>query len=255
MKIVIIGGTGRIGSRVVSRLRELEHDVIAASPESGVNTVTGEGLGEVLRDAAVVVDVSNSPSLEGGTALDFFTRATTNLLAAERVAGVRHHVTLSVVGTDQLVESGYFQAKLTQEKLIERGSIPYTIVRATQFFEFIAAIGDAGTDGDIVRLPPVLIQPMAAEDVARAVAWAALGSPANGIIEVGGPETFRLDDVVRQTLRGRGDHRTVVADPHARYYGASVVERTLVPAGEAWTGSVRFDEWAAAQPGARRKSE
>ncbi len=250
MKIVIIGGTGRIGSRIVRRLGELGHEAFPASLETGVNTITGEGLDEAMNGAEVVIDVSNSPSLEGAPALEFFSRSTRNLLEAERSAGVGHHVALSVVGTDRLLESGYFQAKLAQESLIEQSAISYTIVRATQFFEFVAAIADAGTSDGMVRLPPVLIQPMAADDVAGAVSWASLGSPANGIIEIGGPEAFRLDDLVRRALRERSDTREVVADPHARYYGIAVQERTLVPDADAWLGKIRFDDWMREHEGA-----
>lgn len=243
MKIVVIGGTGRIGSRIVRSLSELGHQAVAASPETGVDTLTGEGLGDVMDGAQVVIDVSNSPSLDGSAAIEFFSTATSNVLAAGLGAGVRHYVALSVVGTDRLVESGYFQAKLTQETLVRQAAMPHTIVRATQFFEFVAMIADAGTDGDIVRLPPVLIQPMAADDVARAVVRAALSPPANGIVETAGPETFRLDELVRGALRTSGDARRVIADPHARYYGAAVQERTLVPDDGAWIGAVRFDAW------------
>lgn len=243
MKLVIIGGTGRIGSRIVARLRDLGHEAVPAAPNTGVNTVTGEGLAEVLQGAEVVVDVSNSPSLDGAAAFEFFRASTGNLIEAEKAAGVQHHVALSVVGTERLIESGYFQAKLTQERLIERSQIPYTIVRATQFFEFIRGIADAGTDGDVVRIAPVLIQPMAADDVARAVAQAALAAPANATIEVGGPEVFRLDVLVRQALEGSGDMRQVIADRHARYFGAPIDARTLVPAENSWVGQVRFGDW------------
>jgi len=221
MKIVIIGGTGLIGSKVVARLREEGHDAVPASPASGVNTLTGEGLAQVLESAAVVVDVSNSPSLEDAAALRFFQTSTTNLLQAEAAAGVGHHVALSVVGTDRLAESGYFRAKLAQERLIEGSSIPYSVVHATQFFEFIEGIADGATDGNTVRLAPVLIQPMAAADVARAVASVAVGHPLNGVVEVAGPEQFRLDDLVRRKLSVRGDPREVVADRHTRYFGAA----------------------------------
>ena len=246
MRIVIIGGTGRIGSRIVAQLRELGHEAVPASPDTGVNTVTGEGLEAVLKGADVVVDVSNSPSLDGASAFEFFSASTGNLLAAEQAAGVAHHVALSVVGTERLIESGYFQAKLTQERAIERSTLPYTIVRATQFFEFIGAIADAGTDGDVVRVPAVLIQPMAADDVARAVTQAALEAPRNAIVEVGGPEVFELDALVRRVLTDRGDARSVVADRHARYYGASIEERTLVPAQGARLAQTTFDEWTRA---------
>ena len=243
MKIVVIGGTGLIGSKLVSKLREQGHDAVAASPNSGVNTLTGEGLADVLKGASVVVDVSNSPSLEGPAALTFFETSTRNLLAAEAKAGVGHHVALSVVGTERLSESGYMRAKLTQEKLIGGSSVPYSIVHATQFFEFMKAIAGAGTDGNVVRLAPVLIQPMAADDVAAAAARVAVGEPVNGIVEVAGPEQFRLDAFIRQGLESQGDPRIVVPDPAARYYGAVVDERTLMPAGDARLGAIRFEDW------------
>src|SRR5712671_1262682 len=229
MKIIVIGGTGLIGSKVVSKLRASGVDAVAASPNSGVNTITGEGLAAALTGASVVVDVSNSPSFEDAAVLAFFETSTRNLLAAEAAEGVRHHVALSVVGTERLAESGYMRAKIAQEKLIERSSIPYSIIHATQFFEFIKGIADAATDGDTVRLAPVLIQPMAAEDVATAVTRVAIGAPLNGIVEVGGPEQFRLDEIVRRYLAARDDRRSVIADPNARYYGAKLGERTLVP--------------------------
>lgn len=243
MKIVIIGGTGLIGSKVVARLREQGHDAVPASPASGVNTLTGEGLAEVLVGAAVVVDVSNAPSFEDAAVLNFFQTSTANLLQAEAAADVQHHVALSVVGTDRLQESSYFRAKIVQERLIERSPIPYSIVHATQFFEFVEAIADAATDGNTVRLAPVLIQPMAADDVARAVASASVGSPVNGMVEVAGPEQFRLDDLVRRKLSVRGDPREVVADPGARYFGAALGERTLLPGEDPALGEIRFVDW------------
>lgn len=243
MKIVIIGGTGRIGSKLVGRLRELGHDAVPASPASGVNTLTGEGLAAALDGAATVVDVSNSPSLDDAAALQFFQTSTANLLAAETAAGVGHHVALSVVGTDRLAESGYFRAKIVQERLIERSPIPYSIVHATQFFEFVEAIADAATDGHTVRLAPVLIQPIAADDVARALASVSVGPPLNGIVEVAGPEQFRLDDLVRRKLSVRGDPRDIVADPHSRYFGAALSERTLLPGDDAALGEIRFVGW------------
>jgi len=243
MKIVVIGGTGMVGSKLVARLRELGRDAVAASPASGVNTLTGEGLAEVLEGASVVVDVSNSPSFEDAAALNFFQTSTTNMLAAEAAAGVGHHVALSVVGTDRLTESGYFRAKIVQERLIQRSPIPYSIVHATQFFEFLEAMADAATDGDTVRLAPVLIQPMAASDVARAVASVSAAPPVNGIVEVAGPEQFRLDDLVRRKLSVRGDPRTVVPNANARYFGAVLGERTLLPGNHAALGEVRFVEW------------
>jgi uncharacterized protein YbjT (DUF2867 family) len=247
MKIVIIGGTGLIGSKVVSKLREQGNEAVPAAPNTGVNTLTGEGLAEVMKGADVVVDVSNSPSFEDAAVLNFFRTSTTNLLAAEAAAGVRHHVALSVVGTDRLAESGYMRAKIAQEKLIEESSIPYSIVHATQFFEFIKGIADAATDGDTVRLAPVLIQPMAAEDVATAVTKVAVGAPLNGIVEVAGPDQFRLDELVRRYLAARDDRRSVIADPSARYYGAELGERTLVPDTNATIGETRFDNWLSRQ--------
>src|ERR1700730_4041550 len=211
MKIVVIGGTGLIGSKLVTKLNAQGHEAVAASPNSGVNTITGQGLAEVLRGASVVVDVSNSPSWEDAAVLKFFETSTRNLLTDEAAAGVGHHVALSVVGTDRLSESGYMRAKIAQEKLIEESSIPYSIVHATQFFEFIKGIADGGTVGDTVRLAPVLIQPMAAEDVATEVAKVAVGAPLNGIVEVGGPEQFRLDELVRRYLGARDDPRSVIA--------------------------------------------
>jgi uncharacterized protein YbjT (DUF2867 family) len=243
MKIVVIGGTGLIGSKVVNMLRELGHDVVAAAPNSGVNTITGEGVDEALKGASVVVDVSNSPSLEGPAALTFFETSTRNLLAAEAKAGVRHHVALSVVGTERLTESGYFVAKIAQEKLIKASSIPYSIVHATQFFEFVKSIAAAATVGNQVRLAPVLIQPMASDDVARAIAHVAAGAPLNRTIEVAGPEAFHLDELIRQGLKAQSDPREVVADPGARYFGAMLAERTLVPDPSAQLGSTRFEDW------------
>jgi len=247
MKIVIIGGSGLIGSKVVRKLSDQGNEAVPASPNTGVNTLTGEGLAEVLKGAAVVVDVSNSPSFEDTAVLNFFRTSTSNLLEAEAAAGVRHHVALSVVGTDRLSESGYMRAKIAQEKLIEQSSIPYSIVHATQFFEFMKGIADAATDGNAVRLAPVLIQPMAAEDVATEVAKVAVGAPLNGIVEVGGPEQFRLDEIVRRYLTAREDPRSVIADPHARYYGAELGERTLVPAKNATIGETRFEDWLSQQ--------
>src|ERR1700722_7824946 len=253
MKIVVIGGSGLIGSKLVNKLREHGHEAISASPNSGVNTLTGEGLGEVLKGASVVVDVSNSPSFEETAATNFFTTATRNLLQYEQAAGVRHHAALSVVGTDRLAAGrpadagqtirGYFRAKLVQEKLITESSIPYSIVHATQFFEFFKSIADASSDGTTVRLAPVLIQPMAAEDVAAAVGQVAVGAPVNGIVEVGGPQEFRLDEFVRQGLQAHNDPRTVVADSGAGYFGVEVDERTLVPGKDARLGESNFKTW------------
>lgn len=243
MKIVVIGGSGLIGSKLVKKLREQGHEAVAASPNSGVNPVTGEGLAEVLKGASVVVDVSNAPSWEDKAVMEFFTTSTRNLLTYEAAAGVGHHVALSVVGTERLLESGYFRAKIAQENLIKASSIPYSIVRATQFFEFVKGIADLSTDGNKVCLPPALIQPMAASDVAEAVGRIAVGAPVNGTVEVGGPEQFHLDELVRRDLAARKDPREVVADPHARYYGIKVSERTLVPDNNARLGDTRFETW------------
>jgi uncharacterized protein YbjT (DUF2867 family) len=243
MKIVVIGGSGLIGSKVVSNLREHGHEAVAASPGSGVNTLTGDGLAEALEGAAVVVDVSNSPSFEDAAVLEFFETSTRNLLAAEAAAGVRHHVALSVLGTERLSESGYFRAKIAQEKLIKGSSIPYSIVHATQFFEFIKSIAQAATDGNTVRLAPVLIQPIAADDVATAVGKVSVGSPVNGIVEVAGPQQFRLDELMRRGLSARHDPREVITDPHARYFGAHLSERTLVPSDDALLAETRVEDW------------
>jgi uncharacterized protein YbjT (DUF2867 family) len=242
VKIVVIGGTGLIGSKVVTKLRESGVEAVAAAPNTGVNTITGDGLAGALTGASVVVDVSNSPSFEDAAVLAFFETSTRNLLAAESAAGVRHHVALSVVGTERLTESGYFRAKIAQEKLIKDGPIPYSIVHATQFFEFMKSMADGATDGDTVRLAPVLVQPMAAEDVATAVARVAVGAPVNGIIEVAGPEQFRLDELVRRYLAARDDPRSVIADPRARYFGAELGERTLVP-DDASLGEIGIEDW------------
>jgi uncharacterized protein YbjT (DUF2867 family) len=244
MKIVVIGGSGLVGSQVVTKLTEHGHEAIAASPNSGVNTLTGEGLPEVLEGADVVVDVSNSPSFEDAAVLEFFETSTGNLLAAEKAAGVGHHVALSVVGTERLADKGYFHAKRVQEQLIEESGTPYSIVHATQFYEFLAAIAALATDGDTVRLPPVQFQPMASEDVAKAVGRTAAGTPVNGIVEVAGPEKFRMDELVRQALRARNDPRQVVTDPAAPYFGVyEVDDSTLVPADGAILGDVRFRDW------------
>jgi uncharacterized protein YbjT (DUF2867 family) len=243
MKIVVIGGTGLIGTKLVTKLREHGHEAIAASPNTGVNSVTGEGLAEALKGASVVVDVSNSPSWEDAAVMNFFETSTRNLLSSEKAAGVGHHVALSVVGTDRMLTSGYFRAKITQENLIKGSSIPYSIVRATQFFEFVKGIADFSTLGNTVRLPSVLIQPMAAGDVASAVGKVAMGAPVNGTVEVGGPEKFRLDELVRQGLAAWNDPREVVADPHASYYGVQVSERTLIPDDGAQLSQTRFADW------------
>ena len=250
MKIVVIGGTGLIGSKLVSKLRENRHEAVAAAPNTGVNTITGEGLAEALKGAAVVVDVSNSPSWEDAAVMKFFETSTRNLLDNETAAGVGHHVALSVVGTDRMLTSGYFRAKIAQEKLIEDSPIPYSIVHATQFFEFIKGIADISTVDNKVRLPHVLFQPMAADDVAIEVGKVAMGAPVNGIVEVGGPEKFPLDDLVRQALTAWKDPREVVADPHATYYGVEVSDRTLVPDDGAQLGQTRFADWLK-QPGAK----
>jgi uncharacterized protein YbjT (DUF2867 family) len=243
MKIVVIGGTGLIGSKVVEKLRAHGHEAVAAAPNTGVNTVTGEGLADVLKNASVVVDVSNSPSFEEKAVMEFFRTSTGNLLSYEARAGVRHHVALSVVGTDRLEESAYIRAKIAQEKLIKESGIPYSIVHATQFFEFATQIADEATDGNQVRLPPVFIQPIAAEDVATAVAKVAVGTPLNGMVEVAGPQRFRFDEFIRQGLRARNDPREVVVDPNARYFGAKLSELTLVASGEAHIGEIRFEDW------------
>jgi len=243
MKIVVIGGSGLIGSMLVPKLREQGQEALAASPKSGVNTLTGDGLAAALRDASVVVDVTNAPSWEDAAVMTFFETSTRNLLAYEAASGVRHHVALSVVGSERMPESGYFRAKIAQEKLIKASSIPYSIVRATQFFEFVNGIADFSTDGNKVRLPSALIQPMAADDVASAVCRIALGSPVNGTVEIGGPEKFPLDELVRRALAAWKDPREVVADPHAGYYGTEVSERTLVPGDDAQLGQTRFAAW------------
>jgi len=243
MKIVIIGGTGLIGSKLVTRLREHGHQAVPASPDTGVNTLNGEGLVQVLTGAAVVIDVSNSPLFEDTAVLRFFETSTGNLLAAEAAAGVGHHVALSVVGCDRVPESGYLRAKVAQEKLIRDSPMPYSIVRATQFFEFVKRITDEATDGLRVRVPPVLLQPMAAADVANAVGRIAVGAPLNGVVEVAGPQQFRFDELIRLGLSARHDPREVVADPHARYFGAEVGERALVPGADARLGEIRFEDW------------
>ncbi len=250
MKIVVIGGTGLIGSKLVNKLREQGREAVAAAPNTGVNTLTGEGVAEALKGASVVVDVSNSPSWEDAAVLKFFVTSTRNLLTYEAAAGVRHHVALSVVGTQLLADSGYFRAKIAQEKLIQESSIPYTIVHATQFFEFLKGLADISMVGDKVHLPPVLFQPMAAEDVATAVGRIAVGQPVNGMVEIGGPDQFRVDELVRQRLASLKDPREVVADPDARYSGAKLSERTLVPGNNARLGETRFETWLT-QPAAQ----
>jgi uncharacterized protein YbjT (DUF2867 family) len=251
MKIVVIGGTGLIGSKLVAKLDEQGHEAVAASPASGVNTLTGEGLSEALEGAQVVVDVSNSPDWADDAVMHFFETSSRNLLAAEKDAGVGHHVALSVVGTSRLTESGYFRAKLAQEKLIEGSSIPYSIVHATQFFEFVKGIADEATDGNEVHLPPALFQPMAADDVAAGVARVAVGEPVNGIVEIAGPEPFRLDELVRSVLKAAGDPREVVTDPQASYFGINPGERTLLPGDDARLAETRFEEWSSQHATAR----
>jgi uncharacterized protein YbjT (DUF2867 family) len=248
MKIVVIGGTGLIGSKVVEKLKQKGHEAIAAAPSTGVNTITGEGLAEVLAGAEVVVDVANSPSFEDQAAMEFFQTAGRNLTAAEVAAGVRHHVALSVVGTERLQASGYFRAKLTQENYIKSSPIPYTLVRATQFFEFIRGIAQSATADDTVRLSHSLFQPMAAEDVATAVAEAALSAPVNGTVEIAGPDTFYMDEIVGKVLQHDKDRRQVVADPQARYFGIKLSDQSLVPGPNPRLGSTKFDWWLAHVP-------
>ncbi|MPV90547.1 SDR family oxidoreductase [Georgenia ruanii] len=243
MKIVVIGGTGRIGSKVVTKLEDQGHDMVAAAPDTGVNTLTGEGLADALVDTSVVIDVSNSPSFEDDAVMRFFETSTRNVLAAEAKAGVAHHVALSVVGTERLSESGYFRAKLAQERLIEGASISYSIVHATQFFEFVGSIADAATVDGKVRVAPVLFQPIAGDDVAQAVARVSVGSPLNGRIDVAGPERFRMDEFFREALTARRDPREVVTDPHARYNGAELSEGSLVPGGDAILAETRYRDW------------
>jgi uncharacterized protein YbjT (DUF2867 family) len=259
MKIIVIGGTGLIGSRLVTQLRAQGHEAVAASPNTGVNSITGEGLAEALKGASAVVDVTNSPSWDDAAVLAFFETSTRNLLSYGAAAGVKHHVALSVVGTERMLASGFFRAKMAQEKLIKASSNPYTIVRATQFFEFVKGIADFSTEGNKVRMPSALIQPMAADDVAAAVARVATGAPANGMVEVGGPEKFRLDELVRNYLAAIKDPREVVTDPKAHYYGIEVSERTLVPDDGARLSETRFETWlrqsAGQAPGAAEKSK
>jgi uncharacterized protein YbjT (DUF2867 family)/nitrite reductase/ring-hydroxylating ferredoxin subunit len=243
MKIVVIGGSGLIGSKLVAMLTRDGHEVVAASRRSGVDAVTGDGLAETLSGAAVVVDVSNSSSFEDAAVMKFFKTSTHNLLAAETTAGVRHHVALSVVGTERLLRGGYFRAKFAQEKLIKESSVPYSIVQATQFFEFLERIADVATHGNAVRVPPVHIQPIAADDVARAIARIARGAPVTGTVEIGGPEPFFLDGLIQRVLGARGDAREVIPDPHARYFGVELNERSLLPGDESGLGETRFDDW------------
>jgi uncharacterized protein YbjT (DUF2867 family) len=245
MKIVVIGGTGLIGSKVVTNLREQGHEALPASPRLGVNTLTGEGLADALAGASVVVDVSNAPSFEDHAVLEFFQTSTRNLLAAEAEAGVGHHVALSIVGIDRSPENGYFRAKIAQEQLIAAGPIPYSIVRATQFLEFIDGIADAATTGNEVHMAPVAFQPIAADDVARAVARVAVNPPLNGRLEIAGPDRLRFDEVIRRRLQALNDSRQVIADPQAPYFGAVPSEQSLVPLNGAQLGEIRFEDWLA----------
>ncbi|QYN34104.1 SDR family oxidoreductase [Pseudonocardia sp. DSM 110487] len=247
MKVVVIGGTGLIGSKLVAKLGEHGHEAVPAAPNTGVNTLTGEGLAEVLDGAAVVVDVSNSPSFADDAVMEFFRTSTTNLLEYSAKAGVGHYVALSVVGTDQLAEAGYFRAKIEQERLIREADRPYSIVHATQFFEFVRGIADLSTVDGKVLLPPVLFQPMASDDVAAGVGRVAVGEPLNGIREIGGPEQFRLDELVRKALAARNDPREVVTDEKARYSGALIGERTLLPGPDAQLGEITLGTWLAQQ--------
>lgn len=242
-KIVVIGGTGLIGKKLVNNLSLRGREVVAASPSSGVNTVTGEGLADALKSARVVVDVSNAPSWEDKAVMDFFETSGRNLLEAEAVAGVKHHVALSVVGTERLLASGYFRAKLAQEKLIKSSKIPYTIVRATQFFEFVPGIIQFAAEGEAVRVPPVLMQPIVSDDVADALANVAVGEPIYGTIEIAGPDQIRQDELVREFLNASGDARKLISDSHARYYGIEVNDQSLVPGGSPRVGSIHFSEW------------
>ena len=253
MKIIVIGGSGLIGKKVVTNLRQRGHEVVAASPSSGVNTVTGEGLAQALAGAQVVVDVANAPSWEDNAVLAFFETSGRNLLTAEAAAGIGHHVALSVVGTDRLLASGYFRAKMAQEKLIQAGPIPYTIVRATQFFEFVGGIAKEATEGQTVRLPSALMRPIAADDVAAAMADVALAKPLNGMLELAGPEPIRQDELVRQFLNATGDPRKVTADPNALYYGLKVNDQSLTPGPNPRLGPTRFQDWLSQQkPGGKR---
>jgi uncharacterized protein YbjT (DUF2867 family) len=243
MKIVVIGGSGLIGSRLVSTLRGKGHEVLPASPDSGVNTITGDGVDAALAGAQVVVDVSNSPSFDDAAVLKFFETSSTNLLAAEQRAGVRHHVILSIVGTDRVPESGYLRAKLAQENLIKKSGMPYSILRSTQFFEFIARIAQSGANGSSVRVSGAMFQPILSSDVVAALADITVGVPLNGTVEVGGPEQFRMDELVRRVLRANGDQREVIMDSHARYFGAELNDASLVAGPGARVGAMRFEQW------------
>lgn len=250
MKIVVIGGSGLIGANIVNRLRANGHEVVAASPSTGVNTITGEGLAEALQGAQVVVDVANAPSWEDQAVLDFFETSGRNLLAAEAAAGVEHHLALSIVGTDRLPDNGYFRAKVAQEKLIKASKIPYTILRATQFNEFVEGIVNSGDEGGTIRLSPALIQPIAADDVSGVLADLAVGTPVNGTVEVGGPDRFPIDELARKFLATRGDTRQVIADVHARYFGSELDDRSLVTGEGAIIAPTRFQNWLT-RPSAR----
>jgi uncharacterized protein YbjT (DUF2867 family) len=243
MKIVVIGGSGLIGTKLVNKLRQLGHEVVAASPTSGVNTITGEGLAEALAGAQVVVDVANSPSFEDKAVLAFFETSGRHLLAAEEAAGVGHHVALSVVGTDRLLQSGYFRAKMAQEDLIKASKVPYTILRSTQFFEFLNGIAQSATDGQTVRLSPAFVQPVVSDDVAAAMADVTLGAPVNGTVELAGPERLRLDELVRRFLSANQDARQVVADVHARYFGVELNDQSLIPGDNPRIAPTRFEDW------------
>ncbi len=243
MKIIVIGGTGLIGSKLVEKLREDGHEALAAAPDTGVNTITGEGLAEALEGAHVVVDVANAPMWEDAAVMDFFRTSARHILAAEAAAGVKHHVVLSVVGTDRLPDSGYFRAKVAQEETVKAGTVPYTILRATQFFEFIGRIADSNTDGEMVHLAPVFVQPESADDVAAALADVAVSAPLNGIVELAGPERFRLDELARRVLSAKNDPRRVTADVEARYFGAELHDHSLTPGGDARIAPTRFEDW------------
>jgi uncharacterized protein YbjT (DUF2867 family) len=248
MKIVVIGGTGLVGSKLVEKLREDGHEPVAAAPDTGVNTITGEGLDETLEGAQVVVDVSNAPMSDDAAVMDFFQTSSRNLLAAEAGAGVKHHVLLSIVGADRLPQSGYLRAKVAQEETVKTGSVPYTILRATQFFEFIGGIADSSSTGEVIHLAPVLVQPESADDVAATLADVAASEPLNGIVELAGPEQFRLDELARRVLQAKNDERLVEADVHARYFGAELDEHSLTPDSNARIAPTRFEDWLSRPP-------
>jgi uncharacterized protein YbjT (DUF2867 family) len=249
MKIVVIGGTGLIGTKLVAKLTEHGHEAVAAAPSTGVNTITGEGLADVLKGADVVIDVANSPSFEAGPVMEFFKTSTGNVLRAEDAAGVRHHVGISIVGTEPMPDNGYFAAKIAQEELIKSSGLPYSLVHATQFFEFVGAIADEGTwDDGKVHIAPVAWAPIAGDDVATILGRTATGTPLNGRIDIAGPDEYRMDEFFRKALAQRGDTREVIADEHARYFGSELTERSLVPVAEATLGEQHYDEWHSAQP-------